>query len=60
MNKVYTVKKLRMLTYLINKGFTEYEIIPDPLNTKFNWFVFNRTPELDKAVNEYFATILNK
>lgn len=62
MNNTYTVKRLRMLTYLINKGFTEYEIIPDPMavNTGYKWFVFKRTPELEEAVTEYFTTLLNK
>lgn len=58
MNNTYIVKRLRLLTYLTNNGFKEYKIIPDPTSDKgYNWFVFERTPELDKAVTEYFAAL---
>lgn len=53
---IYFVKRLRLLNYLISKGFTNYEVIPDPTSKKgYNWFMFKRTPELDAAVEEYFA-----
>ena len=53
---LYYCKRLRTLNYLISKGFTNYEVIPDPTSHKgYNWFVFKRTPEFDKAVEEYFA-----
>lgn len=55
-NATYTVKRLRLLQYLVNKGFKEYTIIPDPTSTKnYNWFVFENTEELAEAVAEYFA-----
>jgi hypothetical protein len=45
-----------MLNWLITKGFRNYEVIPDPTSHKnYNWFVFERTPEFDKAVEEYHA-----
>lgn len=65
MNKqCYIVKRLRLLTYLISKGFNDYRIIPDPTATPvqgkiYNWFVFDSTPELLAAIDEYFAN-LNK
>lgn len=52
---IYYVKRLRLLDHLVSLGFTKYEVIPDPTSHKnYNWFVFKRTPEFDKAVNEYF------
>lgn len=59
-NKYYA-HRLRTLNYLISKGFTDYEVIPDP-NGKpgYNWFVFDRTPELTAAVEEYFAQFKKK
>lgn len=55
-DEIYYCKRLRTLNFLISKGFTEYTVIPDPTSTKgYNWFVFKRTPEFDKAVEEYFA-----
>ena len=55
-NELYYCKRLRTLNWLISKGFTNYEVIPDPTSHKgYNWFVFKRTPEFDRAVEEYFA-----
>ena len=55
-DELYYCKRLRTLNHLISKGFTEYEVIPDPTSKKgYNWFLFKRTPELDRAVEEYFA-----
>ena len=40
-DKVYIVKRIRLLNFLISKGFKNYEIIPDPTSTKkYNWFIF--------------------
>ena len=56
-NATYTVKRLRLLTWLVNRGFKDYTIIPDPTSTKnYNWFVFENTEALEEAVNEYFST----
>ena len=56
--KLYYVKRLRLLNFLIQKGFRNYAVIPDPTSLKnYNWFVFKRTPEFDAAVDEYFAKL---
>lgn len=53
---LYYVKRLRVLSYLIERGFRDYEVIPDPTSTKgYNWFVFKRTPEFNAVIEEYFA-----
>jgi hypothetical protein len=55
-DRIYYIKRLRMLNWMIEKGFRDYEVIPDPTSHKnYNWFVFERTPEFDKAVEEYHA-----
>lgn len=55
-DSIYYCKRLRTLNWLISKGFTDYEVIPDPTSHKnYNWFIFKRTPELDAAVEEYFS-----
>ncbi len=52
----FCVKRLKMLTYLVNRGFTQYEVIPDPTSSKgYNWFVFKNSDELEEAITEYFA-----
>lgn len=51
----YYVKRLRLLSWIVSKGFTDYEVIPDPTSKKgYNWFMFKRTPEFDKAIEDYF------
>ena len=53
---LYYCKRLRTLNYLISRGFTDYEVIPDPTSHNgYNWFIFKRSPEFDKAVEEYFT-----
>lgn len=55
-DEFYFVKRLRLLNKLISLGFTDYTVIPDPTSKKgYNWFMFKRTPEFDKAIEEYFA-----
>lgn len=53
----YVVKRMRLLNYLIERGFSKYEVITDPTNPKFNWFLFEKTPELETAVEDYFAKL---
>lgn len=56
----YTVKRMRLLKYLIDKGFSNYVVIPDPTNPKFNWFLFENSPQLEIAIEEYFTELSNK
>lgn len=58
--KYYTCKRLRMLEWLKNKGFKPVKMIPDATNDKYNWWLFEVSPELEKAVDEYFAEIQSK
>lgn len=56
MKQTYTVKRLRLLQYLVERGFKDYVVVPDPTTSKrYNWFIFENTPELEDAVKEYFA-----
>jgi hypothetical protein len=53
---IFCVKRLKMLTYLVNRGFTEYEMIPDPTSNKgYNWFLFKNSDALEEAITEYLA-----
>lgn len=59
-DKVYIVKRIRLLNFLISKGFKDYEIIPDPTSTKkYNWFIFENSEEIRAAANEYFKQRTN-
>lgn len=51
----YTVKRLRLLEYLLDKGFEVAKTIPDPSNPKYKWWLFVNTPELEAVVTEYFT-----
>ena len=56
--KTYTCKRYRLLEYLvIDKGFECIRILPDPMNPKYKWWEFNNSPELEQAVEDYFANI---
>lgn len=55
-DNIYYVKRLRLLNYLVGKGFRDYEVVPDPTSRKgYNWFLFEHTEELQQALDEYFA-----
>lgn len=54
--RVYYVKKLRLLNFLVQRGLRDYTVIPDPTSYKgYNWFVYKYTPELHEALEEYFS-----
>lgn len=54
-NAFYTCKRLRLLNYLRSKGFKPVETIPDANNTNYNWWLFENSPELENAINNYFS-----
>ena len=54
-SKYYTVKRLRLLEFLLDKGFTVVKTIPDPNNPKYKWWLFENSVELEAVVTEYFS-----
>lgn len=50
----YTCKRLRLLSFLKQRGFMPYETVPDVNNPAFNVWLFHNSPELREAVEEYF------
>lgn len=57
-NKIYIVKRIRLLDFLVSKGFRDYKVIPDPTSTKkYNWFIFEDSEEIRAAASEYFDNI---
>lgn len=53
--ETYVCKRLRMLSYLYEKGFRSTAVMPDFDNPKYNVWVFDNNAELEQAVDEYFA-----
>lgn len=53
--ETYTVKRLRLLEYLLDRGFEVEATIPEPKNPKYcNWIIKN-SDALEVALDEYFA-----
>lgn len=56
--KPYVCKRLRMCEYLIKQGFKPTATIPDATNPRYNWWLFENTPEFYAEVQKYFDTML--
>lgn len=55
MNKrPYVVKRLRLLTYLREKGFTELYNRADYDNPKYKVWIFDYTDELKSAIDKFY------
>lgn len=54
---MYICKRLRLLSFLQEKGFQFISTMPDKNNPKFTVWVFVKTPTLMKAVEEYYSTV---
>ena len=57
---IYTCKRLRMLEYLKNNGYAPFATIPDPTNARYNWWLFENTPEFEALVSAYFEQLKNR
>ena len=51
----YYCKRLRLLDYLIGKGFRADGTMPDAKNPKYKVWRFEKSPELEAALEKYFA-----
>jgi hypothetical protein len=51
----YYCKRLRLLDYLIRKGFRAVGTMPDFNNPSYKVWKFENSPELEAALAEYFA-----
>lgn len=51
----YYCKRLRLLDYLISKGFRAVGTIPDTNNPRYKVWRFENSPELEQALADYFA-----
>lgn len=49
----FVCKRLRICDHLIKRGFEPYETVPDKGNPKYHVYLFDQTPELLEAVEEY-------
>lgn len=52
--EVYCVKRLRLLEYLLDKGFKPYATIPDSTNWKYKNWLFKNSEKLEIYIEDYF------
>lgn len=52
--KTYVCRRLRLLSYLKEKGYLPYRTQPDYRNPRFYVWLFEETPELLNAVEDYY------
>jgi hypothetical protein len=50
----YCCKRLRLLEYLMKRGFEPIKDIPDPYNWKYRQWIFKNNEQLEEALEEYF------
>lgn len=51
----YICKRLKLLDFLMKKGFEVIDVVPDVNNPLYNCWRFKRTPEILVAVDEYYS-----
>lgn len=56
----YTCQRLRLLEYLMKRGFTPVTDVPDPKNWKYRHWIFKNSEELEAVLVEYFDKITKK
>lgn len=56
-SKHYVCKRLRLLEYLMRRGFAPITDVPDPTNWKYRHWIFENSPALETALEEYFEKI---
>ncbi len=52
--KYYICRRIKLLTFLQNKGFQYIMHEPDKYNPKYTIWLFEDTEEIRKAVDEYY------
>lgn len=54
---MYICRRIRLCSYLLERGFNYIKVEPDIRNPRYNVWLFNRTPELLEEVENYYATV---
>ena len=55
--KTYVCKRLRLCRHLMDYGFHPFRIVPDRNNPRYNVYLFEQTPALEKVLSDYFYEI---
>ena len=51
----YSCKRMRLLNFLMERGFYPEATVPDPQNIKYKWWLFRNNKELETSISEYFS-----
>lgn len=54
---MYFCRRIRLCSYLLDRGFNFIKTEPDVNNPKYKIWLFKKTPELLEVVEEYYATV---
>lgn len=54
--KIYYCKRMRMLEFLLKRGFKPIGTLPDIRNPEYVVWAFEWDEAFDKVMNEYFST----
>ena len=54
---MYVCRRMKLCGFLLNKGFKYIKVVPDKYNPKYNCWLFDSSPELLNAVEEYYLQI---
>lgn len=57
MNKTYVCKKIRLYTFLTERGFVPYDTVPDKWDCRRLVWLYDDSEEIRAAVEEYYALI---
>lgn len=58
MNNLYFCTRPRLYSFLVEKGFKVIRTMPNYYNPEYVVWVFEQTPEMEKAKEEFF--LINK
>lgn len=53
--KFYVCRRIRLLSYLLDRGFNFIETRQDRNNPKYKVWIFIDTPDLEKAIKDYYS-----
>lgn len=56
--ELYAVKRLRLLQYMLERGFEPIAERPDAKNCHYKNWLFVKTPDFCKALDEYFNEVI--
>ena len=54
---MYVCRRMKLCGYLLKHGFNYTKIVQDKFNPRYNCWLFESTPELRNAIEDYYSEI---